>query len=80
MLQISAQQLIRVLLKLGFVVIGQRGSHIKLRKNAPALSLSNVPSRITIIVPNHKALRPGTLNNILKTAGLTQNELKKMMK
>jgi predicted RNA binding protein YcfA (HicA-like mRNA interferase family) len=72
MLQISAQQLIKVLLKLGFVVVSQKGSHIKLRKN--------VLSRITIIVPNHKTIRPGTLNNILKAAGLTQTELKKMIK
>lgn len=68
--QISGKQLISALQKVGFSVVSQRGSHIKVRKLKPV--------RKTIIVPNHKIIRPGTLNNILKMAELTKEELKKI--
>ena len=64
--QISGKQMIKALRKAGFVVIGQEGSHIKMRKMTH--------TKITIIVPNHKIIRPGTFKNILKTADLTRSE------
>lgn len=72
MLQISAKELIKALQKLGFIYISQKGSHIKLRKERPI--------RKTIIIPNHKFIRPGTLNNILKCAEINQKELEKLVK
>lgn len=65
--QISADELIKILHKVGFNIISQRGSHIKLRKLKPI--------RKTIIIPNHKVIRPGTLNNILKMSEITRDEL-----
>ncbi len=70
--QISAKDLIKVLRKVGFNIISQRGSHIKLRRLRP--------TRKTIIVPDHKIIRPGTLNNILKIAEIDKNELKNLLK
>ena len=66
---ISAKELIKVLLKIGFLKISQSGSHIKLRRV--------VGSKIqTVIVPNHKILKSGTLRNgILKAIDLTVDEL-----
>jgi len=49
---------------LGFREIGQRGSHVKLRRGFA-----------TVIVPNHRELRLGTLANILKQAGITIDDL-----
>ena len=72
MIQISAKELIKILQKLGFVFVSQKGSHIKLRKEKPV--------RKTIIIPNHKFIRPGTLNNILKYADLSQEKLKNLLK
>ena len=72
MIQISAKELIKILNKLGYAYINQKGSHIKLRKQKP--------SRKTIIVPNHKFIRPGTLNNILKSVEISQNDLEKMLR
>lgn len=72
MLQISAKELIKALQKSGFIFISQKGSHIKLRKENPI--------RKTIIIPNHKIIRSGTLNNILKTANFSQEELKKLLR
>ena len=65
--QISAKDLIKLLIKSGFEIVGQKGSHIKMEK-------ANGSKKI-IIVPNHKFIKPGTLNNILKFAELTKEDL-----
>ena len=71
---ISAKELIKILLKIGFSKISQSGSHIKLRR----VYFSKVQ---TVIVPNHKILKPGTLRNgILKAIDLSVDELIKLKK
>jgi len=71
---ISAKELIKILRKIGFEIVSQRGSHIKLRRE--------YRHRIqTVIVPDHKVLKPGTLRNgILKAIDLSVDELVKLMK
>ena len=66
----SGRQIVRVLHRTGFVIDHQRGSHI---------FLHNLEKNISVIVPNHKELKKGTLNNILKKAGLTIEEVKKLV-
>ena len=61
---ISGEKLIKILLKKGFVVRRQTGSHIVLQKE-----------RIVFSVPNHKVLKKGTLKGILKQAEITTAEL-----
>ena len=63
---LSGQDLIKALKKIGFVVQRQRGSHIVLRRDVPF-------ARFT--VPNHKTLRVGTLRTILHEADLTVERL-----
>jgi predicted RNA binding protein YcfA (HicA-like mRNA interferase family) len=63
---ISGQELVRVLLRVGFVVNRQRGSHIVLRRGDPYAR---------VVVPDHKRVRPGTLRQILTEAGLTVEHL-----
>ena len=70
--QISGKELVKVLQKVGYELISQKGSHIKLRQFNPI--------KITIIVPNHKIIRPGTLNNILKKVGISKDRLKEILK
>ena len=70
--QISGKDLIKALQKVGFNIIRQRGSHIKLRKTQP--------TKKTIIVPNHKIIRPGTFRNILKIAEIDKNEFIKLLR
>jgi predicted RNA binding protein YcfA (HicA-like mRNA interferase family) len=61
---VNGPECIRALQKAGFVVKRQSGSHIILKQS---------PYRVS--VPNHrKALKPGTLNQIIKDAGLTVDE------
>ncbi len=68
--QISAKTLIKLLIKSGFEIVGQKGSHIKLQK-------INGNKKI-VIVPNHKLIKPGTLNNILKFVELDKSDLDKI--
>lgn len=66
--QISGIELIKILKKFGFVVVRQRGSHIRLEKNT-------LTGTIKLTVPNHQNLKKGTLHNILKAAGLEVEDL-----
>jgi predicted RNA binding protein YcfA (HicA-like mRNA interferase family) len=62
---LSGQELVRV----GFVVRRQRGSHIVLRRDSPYAR---------VVVPDHKRVRPGTLRQILNEAGVTVEQLLKL--
>jgi predicted RNA binding protein YcfA (HicA-like mRNA interferase family) len=64
--QVSGQDLVRFLEKLGYQIIRQKGSHIRLRK-----MMSVGEHNITI--PNHKAIAKGTLNDILTRVSLWNN-------
>ena len=66
--QISGIELIKKLKKLGFVIVRQRGSHIRLEKNNPL-------ETIKITVPNHTTLKKGTLHHILKSADLKLEDI-----
>ena len=66
---LSGRELVEVLLRVGFVVSGQRGSHIILR-------LGNPYARV--VVPDHNTVRPGTLHQILVEAGLTVEQLSEL--
>ena len=63
---LSGQELVKILQRIGFVVNRQRGSHIVLRREDPYAR---------VVVPDHKRLRPGTLRQILSEAGLTVEQL-----
>ena len=63
---LSGQELVKILQRIGFAVKRQRGSHIVLRREAPFAR---------VVVPNHKNLRIGTLLTILHQAGLTTEQL-----
>ncbi len=56
----------------GFVRVNQRGSHLKLRKVMQAKVL-------TVIVPLHDSLAPGTLSSILRQAGMSKDELRRYL-
>ena len=64
--QVSGRALIRLLSSLGYEVIRQRGSHIRVRKIS-ALGEHN------LTVPDHAVLAQGTLNDILTRVSLWNN-------
>jgi predicted RNA binding protein YcfA (HicA-like mRNA interferase family) len=54
---LSGKDVIKVLEKLGFSVVGQKGSHVKLKR------MKGEDSQI-LTIPNHKELDKGTLKAI----------------
>ena len=69
---LKAKEIIKVLKKRGFYIHHQIGSHVTLKRNIDK-------KRVT--VPNHpgKTLPKGTLLGILKQAGISKEELKKLL-
>jgi len=66
----SSDEILKILLKHGFVFVSQKGSHIKYRKaGSPTL---------TVIIPSERKQIPaGTFNSILRQSGLTKNDFEK---
>ena len=58
---VSGQQAIKALERLGFKQVRQRGSHVVLKKSTPA-------GDVGCAVPLHNELKIGTLRGILKLA------------
>jgi len=70
---VSGRQVIRVLEHLGYQVVRQRGSHIRLRDE-------NDPEHLPVTVPDHRNLKPGLLRQILRDANLTVDEFVDLLK
>jgi len=64
--QVSGDDVVRLLRSLGYEVIRQRGSHIRLKKATPL-------GEHNITVPAHRVLATGTLNDILSRVSLWNN-------
>ena len=67
--QVSGKDVVKLLKYLGYIVIRQRGSHIRLRKITPA-------GEHNITVPAHHVIAKGTLNDILSRVSIW-NEIPK---
>ncbi len=65
---ISGREAIKILGKIGYREVRQRGSHIRL----------TCPRREPITVPNYKAIDRSLLMKILREAGLTSEEFYKL--
>ena len=64
--QVSGQRLVKVLERLGYQVIRQKGSHIRMRKVA-------MSGEHNVTIPNHKSVAKGTLSDIITKASLWNN-------
>jgi predicted RNA binding protein YcfA (HicA-like mRNA interferase family) len=69
---LSYDVIVRALQRNGWVVVRQRGSHIRLQKNTPKETL-----RLT--VPAHRPVKRSTLAHILKQAKLSVDELERSL-
>ncbi|MFA5793259.1 MAG: type II toxin-antitoxin system HicA family toxin [Candidatus Gracilibacteria bacterium] len=65
--RISANEVVRVLEKLGFSQSRQKGSHLIMRKDTPNGNKG-------CVVPMHKTLAVGTLRSILRQSQITPEE------
>jgi predicted RNA binding protein YcfA (HicA-like mRNA interferase family) len=66
---LSGADIVRALERLGFAVVRQSGSHIVLRKEATGC-----------VVPNHKEVKVGTVNGVLRQAGISADEFSNALK
>jgi predicted RNA binding protein YcfA (HicA-like mRNA interferase family) len=69
---LNYQQVIKALRRDGWIVIRQRGSHIRLQKRLPNEMLK-------IIVPAHRPIKRSTLSHILKQARLSVSEFNDLL-
>ncbi len=65
---VNGAQAARALQRLGFLPVRQTGSHLILRKGS-----------ITVVVPQHKPLKPGTLKGILEQAGVSLQDFQALL-
>jgi len=63
---LSGKEVCRILKKHGFFEVRQRGSHIIMQKGTET-------STITVPVPNHKEIRLGTLQSIIRQSGISKS-------
>lgn len=68
---IDYDKLIKALQMDGWIVVRQRGSHIRMQKHDQEKTLK-------ITVPTHKPIKRSTLSHILKQANMTVEELKNL--
>lgn len=64
--QVSGRAVIRLLVSLGYEVVRQRGSHVRLRRQSDL-------GEHNITVPDHDAVAKGTLTDILSRVSLWNN-------
>jgi len=69
---VSYEQVITVLRRDGWVVVRQKGSHIRLQKHL----LDEV---LKLVVPAHRPLKRSTLSHILKQARLSTESLLRIL-
>ncbi len=65
-------KVVNALQRAGFIVVRQKGSHIRMEKRIG-------DELIKITVPAHKPIKRSTLSHIIKYAGLTVEELIKLV-
>lgn len=61
----SGKNICRILSEHGFIMIRQKGSHIIMQKKAGNYTT-------TVPVPNHKEIKIGTLQSIIRQSGISR--------
>ena len=60
---VNGPEAVRALRRAGFEAVRQTGSHLIMRKDSR-----------TVVVPQHKPIKPGTLKGLIEQAGMTVEE------
>ncbi|MCK5398182.1 MAG: type II toxin-antitoxin system HicA family toxin [Thermoplasmata archaeon] len=69
---LSAHKIIKALSKVGFELISQKGSHIKLKRKYEGKVK-------VVIVPNFNEVPAGTLRSIIRQSGLDMDDFLKLL-
>jgi predicted RNA binding protein YcfA (HicA-like mRNA interferase family) len=65
---VNGSEAVRALRRAGFAVLRQTGSHLILRNESR-----------TVVVPQHKPIKPGTLKGLIEQAGLTVEQFAELL-
>ncbi len=65
---VNGPEAARALRRAGFETIRQTGSHLIMRKESR-----------TVVVPQHKPIKPGTLKGLIEQAGMTVEEFSALL-
>jgi predicted RNA binding protein YcfA (HicA-like mRNA interferase family) len=68
---LNYDRVVRALQRDGWVVVRQRGSHIRLQKHTPDETLK-------LVIPAHRPIKRSTLSHILKQARVTVDDLERL--
>lgn len=71
--RLSGKQVIKILAKIDFLPVRQRGSHVILKEKTEK-------GKKTIVVPNHKEVDKGTLLEVIRQADLEKEDFLKLVK
>jgi predicted RNA binding protein YcfA (HicA-like mRNA interferase family) len=69
---VSGQEAIRAFQGLGYEVVRQRGSHIRLRHRTDA-------ARQPLTIPDHRALKPGLLRHLIRDSQIEVDEFQRLL-
>ncbi|WP_342679479.1 type II toxin-antitoxin system HicA family toxin [Methanofollis sp. UBA420] len=69
---LNYDRIVAALQRDGWVVVRQRGSHIRLQKHLPDKTLK-------LTVPMHKPVKRSTLSHVLKQANMTVEDLNRLL-
>jgi predicted RNA binding protein YcfA (HicA-like mRNA interferase family) len=64
---LSGKEVCKILARHGFQEVRQRGSHVVMQRRTPE-------GTITVPVPDHRELKLGTLQSIIRQSGLPRSE------
>ena len=70
--RLSGKEVIKILSKIGFEPVRQKGSHVILKKKIDE-------RMIVTVVPNHKEVDKGTLLEIIRQIGMKKEEFLKLI-
>lgn len=70
--RLSGKEVIKALIKAGFISVRQKGSHVFMKKEDSS-------SKITTVVPMHKEIDTGTLLEIIRQCKLTRDKFLELL-
>lgn len=70
---VSGREAVKAFERIGYQVVRQRGSHIRLRDESD-------PDHLPLTVPDHKTVKPGLPRKLLRDADLTVGEFVDLLK
>ena len=69
---ISGREMVKILGRIGFAIVGRKGSHVRMKRQRGKEVL-------IVIIPMHRELAKGTLRSVLRQANMTPEDLNQLL-